>query len=75
MGEMRIMDSSGDLKVIWDPDKEAEVKAAKKQFDDLTKKEKYFAFSVKKNGDKKEKIEEFDPELGMIILCPPLVGG
>ena len=33
MGEMRVMGSTGDTKVMWDPQKDDEVKAAEAQFD------------------------------------------
>jgi len=74
MGEMRIMGSEGDLKVIWDSEKEDEVEAARKQYKELTGKG-YIAFSVKKNGEQNEKISKFDPDLEKIILVPMLKGG
>ncbi len=75
MGEMRIPDrDEGDLKTIWDKDKPEEVKAAKKQYDDLLKKG-YFGYTVDKNGKKGRKINEFDPDAEMIIMSTPLVGG
>lgn len=73
-GEMRVMGKEGDLKVIWDSEKDAEVEAARKQFDDLTKKN-YIAFSVKKDGEKNEKISKFDPNFEKMILVPMLKGG
>ncbi len=73
-GEMRIMGAEGDLKVIWDSEKEVEVKAAKKQFDELTGKN-YLAFSVKKNGEQGEKMKEFNPEAEKMIMVPMLRGG
>ena len=73
--EMCIMDRTGDLKVIWDPDKEDEVEAARKQFNDLRKKG-YAAYKVEgKKGDKGEVIREFDPDAGRIILAPAMQGG
>jgi len=39
MGQLRILDQdAGDLKVIWDSDKQEEIDAAKEQFDKLIKK-------------------------------------
>lgn len=73
-GEIAIMGPHGDLKVIWDADRPDEVKAAKKQFDELTEKG-YIAFSVKKDGEKNEKIHKFDAYAEKIILVPMLKGG
>ena len=73
-GEMRIMGVDGDLKVIWDSEKEVEVKVAKKQFDELTGKN-YLAFSVKKNGEQGEKMKKFNPDAEKMILVPMLKGG
>jgi len=73
-GEMRIMGIQGDLKVIWDSDKTDEVESARKQFNELTGKN-YIAFSVKKDGEKNEKISKFDPNLEKMILVPMLKGG
>lgn len=74
MGTMRIMDGSGDQKIIWDSDSKDEVDAARETFDRLTKK-RYVAFSVKKGGAQGEKITEFDPKMEKIILVPPISGG
>ena len=73
-GTMRAMDGTGDTKIIWDTDQQAEVDAARQTFDKLTKKG-YKAFSVKKGGDKDEMIDKFDPTLEKIILVPPIRGG
>ena len=74
MGELRVMDLSGDTKVIWDPENEDEVEAAEAQFDTLMDKG-FLAFEVGKNGRKGKKITKFDPEAGKIIMTPPIVGG
>lgn len=74
MGELRIMGSKGDTKVIWDPDNEDEVEAAEEQFDNLMAKD-FLAFKVKKDGEKGSKIKKFDPDAGKIIMTPPLAGG
>lgn len=73
-GEMAILDSTGDTKVIWDPHNPDEVAAAKAQFDTL-KKKGFIAYTVNKKGDKGEVIREFDPNAEKIILSPPLAGG
>lgn len=74
MGEMRTLNESGDTKVIWDPSNDDEVDAAKSQFNAL-KKKGFTAYSVKKGGEKNKAITEFDPEAGMIIMVPKIVGG
>lgn len=74
IGEMAIMDLSGDTKVTWDHSKPEEVDAARATFDALRKKG-YAAFSVSKDGSKGEQIRTFDPAAERIILAPALVGG
>jgi len=75
MGEMAVMDPrAGDLKVIWDPENDDEVAAARAQFATLTKKG-FMAYSVGAGGRKGTLIRAFDPAAEKIILSPPLVGG
>lgn len=74
MGELCVMDATGDTKLMWDSSREAEVDAARSTFDKL-KKKGYLAYSVKRDGDKGEAITEFDPKAEKIIMCPPAVGG
>lgn len=72
--EMRIMDSSGDTKTIWDPKNKDEVKAAKELFEKLIGKG-FSAFRVDKKGEKAERVKEFDPEIGALIMVPRIAGG
>lgn len=74
MGTMRVIDMTGDTKIIWDSSKQAEVDNARQTFDNLRKK-KYNAYSVKKDGEKGSVITEFDPEAEKIIMAPPMAGG
>lgn len=74
MGELRTMGREGDLKTVWDPEKPDEVAGAKAQFTAMLAKG-YHAYAVKKNGDKGERITEFDPESAKIILAPQMRGG
>jgi len=74
MGRMNIMGDKGDIRVEWDPDVEEEVKAAEKQFNELTKK-KWMAFRMYDDGKKGERLEEFDKTAERILLVPPMVGG
>lgn len=74
-GELRVMGSSGDTKIIWDRNNSVEVDNARRSFDDL-KKKGYLAYTViGKNGDKGEIMKEFDPDAERIILTPPMAGG
>jgi len=75
MGELRILDPThGDLKVIWDPNNENEVEAARNQFNELLRKG-HQAFAVDKVGEKAKEVKRFDPEMGKVILSPPVKGG
>lgn len=75
MGEMAIMDrKAGDLKIIWDPNKKDEVKAAKAQFDQLVGKG-YMAYAVDAKGKKGEQVSEFDKTTEKLILAPAMRGG
>lgn len=75
MGEMRILGVEGDTKVIWDPKNDDEVDAAEAQFNTL-KKKGFTAFEVGRTGRKtSKKVDEFDPELGKLIMVPKATGG
>lgn len=74
LGTMRVIDRTGDTKIIWDSAKDAEVENARRTFNDLRKK-KYNAYMVKKDGEKGAVITEFDPEAEKIIMAPQMVGG
>ena len=73
-GTMRIIDGTGDTKLIWDSTKEVEVENARQTFNNL-KKKKYNAYAVKKDGEKGTVITEFDPDAEKIIMAPPMAGG
>lgn len=74
MGELAILDSSGDTRLQWDPGNSSEVKHARDQFDSFRKKG-YAAFKVSKSGGQGEQIDSFDPNVQRLILIPPMVGG
>lgn len=74
-GEMRVIDRTGDSKLIWDTANPDEVEAARSHFNLLKEQKRYAAFKVKKNGEAGEVIRDFDPEAGMIIMRPQLQGG
>jgi hypothetical protein len=70
-----VMGVFGDLKIMWDRTKPDEVAAAKATFDSLIKKG-YAAFAVKDNdGNKGDKIKDFDPNAERIIMVGPMAGG
>ena len=76
MGEMRILSAEGDTKVIWDPENDDECDAAEAQFNKL-KKAGFTAFEVDKKGKAKKsnRVDEWDPELGKLIMVPQARGG
>jgi len=74
MGEIRLLDKTGDLKVMWDKNNVDEVNAAKEQFNNLIDKG-YTAFSVEKDGGKGKKVTEFDKSMEKIIMVPIVRGG
>lgn len=71
---LHVMDSTGDSRFMWDPEKADEVVGAKAQFDAL-KKKGYLAYTVDESGNKGQVIREFDPAAAAIIMVPQLVGG
>ena len=77
-GTLHVMDRSGDTETNWDSDNQAEVDAARSQFDELTGKG-YVAYTVthRPDGDdhKGKIMRKFDPNAESIILSPPMAGG
>lgn len=72
---MEVLDHTGDSKFQWDPEKPAEVAAARAQFDSLRVKG-YDAFRVtSRDGSKGQIMQEFDPGVGQMIMSPRMVGG
>ena len=74
MGELRELGPQGDTKIIWDVENLPEVEAAEAVFDQL-KEKGYYAYSVKKDGDKGIIIREFNPDAEKIIMALPMRGG
>lgn len=76
MGELRILDRKhGDIKIIWDPNNEEEVKVARQTFENLTKKG-HMAWNVGRLGKKGDnEIKVFDPDLEKMIITPPVKKG
>ena len=72
--EIDVMDSTGHTKHIWDPEKPAEVSAAKDLFESLTKKG-YRAFHVNRLWNEGKQMDRFDADAEKMILVPPIVAG
>lgn len=71
---MQYMSDEGDSRIIWDPDNQDEVQAARHTFDELTGKG-YQAYAVRRGGEKGERVRKWDPSLERLILAPATVGG
>lgn len=75
MGELAIMDRTGDTKVIWNPENTDETETARETFRKLRAKG-YLAYTVDpKDGSKATQMIEFDPNAGKVILAPAPRGG
>ena len=75
MGEMAIMDKTGDSKLIWDPAIPEEVEAARNTFEKLKSKKSYMAYSVNDDGEKGDVLHSFDPSIAKMIMAPAMVAG
>lgn len=74
MGELAVMDNTGDSKTMWNKNSPAEVEQARNVFNELTKKG-YQAFTVRPDGEAGERIDRFDAEIEKMVLIPRMVGG
>lgn len=74
MGEIAVMDGTGDSKITWDTEKAVEVETARAQFDAL-KKKGYAAYRVGRGGEPGEIMNHFDPHAGKMIMSPAMAGG
>lgn len=74
MGELVVLDRTGDSRTTWDPANAAEVAAAKETFDQLRSKG-FLAYRVIGDGSRGEQMRTFDPHAGAVILTPPMKGG
>lgn len=75
VGEMAILDTSGDTKIMWDSNNSDEVEAARDTFNKL-KKKGYIAFSVEgKEANKGKQVKDFDPKIERLIMAPAIGGG
>lgn len=79
---MHVMDRNGHTTVTWDPREPSSVNDARREFQRLVR-EGYSAFAMKvvsENGgmiveEKGNRIGEFDPQAGKVMMVPHLVGG
>lgn len=69
-----VMDKTGHMKIMWDPKDPTEVENARQTYNKM-KAEGRIAWTVDKEGNRKEHLLEFDPKLEKMILSPPLAGG
>ena len=81
MHVMNVMDVTGHTTVTWNPEDADSVRDARSEFRRLVR-EGYSAFRmnvVSENGvvveEKGERISEFDPEAGKVMMVPHLRGG
>ena len=74
-GCLCILNGKGDTRITWNKKKPKEVEEAEKMFNILVKEKKMLAFKVARFGRVGEKITEFDPNLGKVIIMPLLAGG
>jgi hypothetical protein len=78
---MNVMDSSGHTTVTWNPEDEASIQDARREFDRLVR-EGFAAFRmdvVSENGvvveEKGERIRAFEPAAGKLMMVPHRAGG
>lgn len=74
MGELAIMNRSGDTKLAWDPGNTAETENARRTFDDL-RKAGHLAYKMEANDARGEQLHTFDPNARRIVLAPAMRGG
>lgn len=74
MGELAILDTGGDTKLIWDAGNLDEVANARSTFDRLREKG-FLAYKVIGDGSKGEVLQRFDAAAERIILSPAMRGG
>lgn len=72
--EMAVLGAEGDTRIMWDPERPAEVEAAGAAFDRLMR-EGYTAYAVTDDGERGRRVDTFDPALQALILVPRIVGG
>ena len=74
MGELSVLNETGDTKTIWDSDNEDEVTVARAAFDSFRTKG-YAIYKVGKNGERSTVMHTFDPNAEKMIAVPAIVAG
>lgn len=74
MGEIRIMNSTGDAEVAWRTAVQPEVDAAQKEFLRL-RRDGYLLFRINPETGEGEQVIDFDPGDEHIRAFQPMVGG
>lgn len=75
VGEMSVLDLSGDTKHMWDRSKPAEVDAAREVFEALKKKGYMIYRAEGREGTQGEILQKFDAAAERIIAVPRMIGG
>ncbi len=75
-GEMRILDRTGDSRVVWNKDEPDSIAVAQAAFDAAIAKG-YWAYSVKADDPNARgtQVKKFDPKAEALILAPRMAGG
>jgi hypothetical protein len=68
-GFMRVLDESGDSRVVWDRRETSQVKEAGRKFYEMLKKG-YKAYVARSDGSRGSRLEDFDALLEEIIMVP-----
>jgi hypothetical protein len=74
MGELRILDETGDTKLIWDKQKPDEIEVAEEMFEKL-KAKGYKGFRVDEKGEKSGEMKKFETKAEKVIMIPPMQAG
>jgi hypothetical protein len=72
---LRILNSEGDRRLVWRKGAKDEVREAKKAFNEALAKKGSLAYSVNEDGERSQKITEFDPDAEEIVIIPMITGG
>jgi hypothetical protein len=72
---LRILCSDGDRRLVWRKESQDEVREAKKAFNEALAKKGNLAYAVSQEGERSQKITEFDPEAEEIVIVPMITGG
>jgi len=76
-GLMHVLDETGDSRIEWDPENDAEVAAAEKMFNATLEIEGMKAYEVSKDGTRNvsKPLKRFNPNAAKIIFTPAFAGG